>query len=256
MAIEVGVAVPVLLAAALMVLPRAGFSRSPRSGRRRLDARNRRALAVAIGITAVGVLLSVPIWLTLPVAAAGAAIARALPSRRAQPSEIEMRELASIFDLLAACLDAGLPAGMAITAVLQAGEPTSAHGVEGAAGTRDLRRIDTADRSALGALSEVSALLALGAEPQVAWRPAAEHPELVALAGAACRSALGGVRLADAARDSAAELRERCRRASERSAARAAVAMTAPLAVCFLPAFVCLGLAPVIIGLVSSMHIW
>jgi hypothetical protein len=32
--------------------------------------------------------------------------------------------------------------------------------------------------------------------------------------------------------------------------------MTAPLTVCFLPAFLCLGLAPTIIGMVTSIHLW
>ena len=32
--------------------------------------------------------------------------------------------------------------------------------------------------------------------------------------------------------------------------------MTAPLGLCFLPAFLCLGLAPVVVGLLASLHLF
>jgi hypothetical protein len=32
--------------------------------------------------------------------------------------------------------------------------------------------------------------------------------------------------------------------------------MTAPLGLCFLPAFLCLGLAPVVVGLLSTLHLF
>jgi pilus assembly protein TadC len=41
-----------------------------------------------------------------------------------------------------------------------------------------------------------------------------------------------------------------------RAAGRAGVLMTAPLGICFLPAFLCLGLAPVVVGLLGQLEIF
>ena len=49
--------------------------------------------------------------------------------------------------------------------------------------------------------------------------------------------------------------REEARQESARAAGRAGVLMTAPLGVCFLPAFLCLGLAPVVLGLLGHLTI-
>ena len=40
------------------------------------------------------------------------------------------------------------------------------------------------------------------------------------------------------------------------AAGRAGVLITAPLGLCFLPAFLCLGLAPAVIGLLGTLHLW
>ena len=45
------------------------------------------------------------------------------------------------------------------------------------------------------------------------------------------------------------ELRDAARRAAE----RAGVAISGPLGLCFLPAFICLGIVPVVVGLASSV---
>lgn len=259
-------AVLALIAAATLLLPgpAAGPARTTRS-RRRLDSTSRRTLVLAAGVLAAGVLLSLPPWMTLISTAGAALAARLAPARRRPADAAVLRDLAGTLDLLATCLDAGLPVGPSISAVLQAldrsvGAPTVSDRPprvvrdRSSGGAGDRRADDAA--GARAALAEVAALLALGADPDSAWRPAAAHPELAVLAAAGRRSAAGGVRLADAVREAAADLRGRCRDMAGRSAARAGVAMTAPLAVCFLPAFVCLGLAPVVIGLVSTLHIW
>lgn len=243
----------VLVAAALWLWPEGGVVPRRRRTRRRWDPAVRRMLVIGAGTVAAGVLLSVPWWAVLVLTVTAVAGARFAPTRRRPLDVAGMRDLAGTLDLVATCLDAGLPVGRSITAVLRALE-ASAGEATGASSQHASQHGGSPDPRV--ALAEVAALLALGTDAEGAWRPAAAIPELAELATAARRSAVGGVRLADAVRESAAELRSRCRAAGERSAARAGVAMTAPLAVCFLPAFVCLGLAPVVIGMVSTLHIW
>lgn len=105
-------------------------------------------------------------------------------------------------------------------------------------------------------LRSVAALFELGASPVVAWEPADGHPDLRELAGAARRSAVAGTPVAEAARQQAALLRAARAAEVQRSAGRAGVAMTAPLGLCFLPAFLCLGLAPVVVGLLGTLGIF
>lgn len=244
-----------LIAGALVVAPPGRLGVGPPM-RRRWDPRLRRAVLAGVGAGAAGSLLGLPWWCDLTVAALAAVMIRLGPRRRRGPSPVELRDIAAVLDLVAVCLDAGLTITGAIGAALLAGRHggIDADAPDATAGPRAPEAGPVT--GALGALAEVVALLRLGADPVTAWRPAAGHDVLDALAGAAQRSALGGVRLADAARESAADVRTRCRRLGARSAGRASVAITAPLTVCFLPAFVCLGLAPVIVSLVSTLHLW
>ena len=102
----------------------------------------------------------------------------------------------------------------------------------------------------------VAAMLALGAPPSTAWQPADLDDDLAPIAAAARRSAAGGGGLAQAVREHAAQLRADAAAASVRAAGRAGVLMTAPLGICFLPAFLCLGLAPVVVGLLGQLEIF
>ena len=135
-------------------------------------------------------------------------------------------ELAGSWELLAVCLRAGLPVATAVSA---ATEPLA-----GPIG-RQLRR--------------VAGLLALGADPATAWAGTAELPALVAFARAAGRSAGTGAALAHVAAAEAERLRAELLDSAQARAQRAAVHITGPLGLCFLPAFLVLGIAPVVIGL-------
>lgn len=225
----------VAAAGALVLLPRARLrpARPARAASR--PASLRRALVIGLGVSATAVLFGLPIAVTLIGGPAAAIVAARVRGRRHGPTEAELREMAGFLDLFAACLDGGCATDAAMAACLDAG----------------LLRGGPAD-----AFGQTRALLSLGSDAPTAWQPLARYPPLAPLANSATRSAMGGVRLADAARETAAELRARQRAAADRRAARAGVAMTAPLALCFLPAFVCLGLAPTIIGLISSLHLW
>ena len=105
-------------------------------------------------------------------------------------------------------------------------------------------------------LESVAAMLSLGADAQTAWRAADSVEELAPLAAAARRSAAGGGRLAQSVREHASTLRADDAASDLRAAGRAGVLMTAPLGICFLPAFLCLGLAPVVVGLLGQLDIF
>jgi pilus assembly protein TadC len=96
-------------------------------------------------------------------------------------------------------------------------------------------------------------MLELGADSDEAWRIAKDSPDLHAAASAARRSAESGAKLASAFERAAAQLRVDARTAAELRAQRVGVWSIAPLGLCFLPAFVCLGIVPVIAGLVSDV---
>lgn len=137
--------------------------------------------------------------------------------------------LAAAWELLAVCLQAGLPVATAVAA--------SAAGLDGDAGER-LRR--------------VAGLLALGADPASAWGGIEHRPALATFARAASRSACTGAALAQVARAEAERVRSVLLDAAEARAQRAAVLIAGPLGLCFLPAFLVLGIAPVVIGLAGQ----
>jgi Flp pilus assembly protein TadB len=100
----------------------------------------------------------------------------------------------------------------------------------------------------IGAVREVAGLARLGAGPVAAWRPL-EDTVLGDLALLARRSSDSGVRLGEQTRTLAAQIRQQCADRSHAAARRAGVWAMAPLGLCFLPAFFCLGVLPVIAGL-------
>ncbi|MFI9381174.1 type II secretion system F family protein [Kutzneria sp. NPDC052558] len=140
--------------------------------------------------------------------------------------------LAATWDLLAACLRAGLPVPIAIRAVAADAPPGCAE---------VLRR--TAD------------LLSLGADPMRAWAPALADPQTEALARGARRSAQSGTALAEVADGLARHIRAAAVDTAEARAQRSAVLITGPLGLCFLPAFICLGVVPVVVGLAGRLLI-
>lgn len=140
--------------------------------------------------------------------------------------------LAATWDLLAACLRSGLPVATAVAAV-----------------------VDDLPKDAAQALRATADLLTLGADPVEAWLPAMACPQTAALARGARRTARSGTALADVATELAATVRAVATDAAEATAQRAGVLITAPLGLCFLPAFVCLGIAPVVAGLADQLSL-
>lgn len=146
-------------------------------------------------------------------------------ARRAPPR----RELALCLDLVAAALRGGqpLPAALVLAAPA-ASEPTATE------------------------LTRVARLLRLGADPVEAWRGVADDEVLAPVAQAACRSADSGIRLAHGLQRVGEDIRAGVRAAAEARAQRAGILAMAPLGLCFLPAFVCLGVVPAVVGIAGK----
>ncbi|WP_186818341.1 type II secretion system F family protein, partial [Nocardia ninae] len=110
------------------------------------------------------------------------------------------------------------------------------------------------------ALRRAADLLALGADPATAWERAAADEtgragaeEVESLARMARRSARSGASLAVAVGELAEQRRSAVEDAAAAKAERAGVLIGGPLGLCFLPAFVCLGIVPVVIGLAGRV---
>lgn len=101
-------------------------------------------------------------------------------------------------------------------------------------------------------LSQIARLLRLGAAPVEAWRTVPDDARLASLAAVSLRSATSGIRLAGAWEQLAGELRAERRAQALAKAHRAGVFAMAPLGLCFLPAFVCLGVIPDVLGVVRG----
>ncbi|ONK13058.1 type II secretion system F family protein [Streptomyces sp. MP131-18] len=150
------------------------------------------------------------------------------PWRRAGESEDPRLALAT--ELLAACLIAGSSPGPAAEAVGAA--------LGGPLGER-LRR--------------AARELRLGGEPGAVWGGLGRLPGAAGLARRLELAEAGGTPVVATVTAEAAESRARRRRAAQIRARRAAVHVTGPLGLCFLPAFLLIGVAPVVIGMAGEL---
>lgn len=105
-------------------------------------------------------------------------------------------------------------------------------------------------------LATVGHRLALGVDPPMVWREVAAHPQLGAFGRAALRAHESGASVAGAVRQLGEELRARERAAVEARAKSVEVKAAAPLGACFLPAFVLLGVVPMVVGVFSSIDLF
>lgn len=106
------------------------------------------------------------------------------------------------------------------------------------------------------ALRYAAGLLALGADPVTAWAPSvgtAADDHTLALLRLARRSARSGAALSDGVAELAVSIRHQATDSAVAAAERASVVIAGPLGVCFLPAFVCLGVVPVVAGLAGDV---
>lgn len=102
-------------------------------------------------------------------------------------------------------------------------------------------------------LTAVVQAISLGVPAGEAWaaQTVGGPPALRAVAAALVRSSVSGASPGAAIEALAAEQRERQRLGGEAAARRAGVVMVAPLGLCFLPAFVLVGVVPLVAGLLG-----
>ena len=103
------------------------------------------------------------------------------------------------------------------------------------------------------ALAPVTAALRLGADPTRAWLMVGSVESLAPIADAVVRSARSGAPLARLLSRLADDLRRDHHRSVEVAARAAGVRAVAPLALCFLPAFLLLGVVPVVASLAGAL---
>lgn len=133
-------------------------------------------------------------------------------------------------DLLAACLAAGAAPGEAAAAVGASLDGPAAEGLRRAA-----------------------AELRLGGDPAAVWARFGRLPGAAGLARRLELAQTSGAPVAGVVAAEAAECRARRLRAAQGRARRAAVYATGPLGLCFLPAFLLIGVAPVVLGLAREL---
>jgi pilus assembly protein TadC len=155
------------------------------------------------------------------------------PPRRSAPRRVtDPLAAASSFDVLAACLRSG----MAVSTAASATAPSA---------PLALARV----------FHRAADLLALGAEPATAWTNPDDRVDdhADALLRLARRSASSGAALAHGIAELAEQSRREAVDAATAAAERASVLIAGPLGLCYLPAFVCLGIVPVVAGLAGDV---
>lgn len=157
--------------------------------------------------------------------------ARGGSGRRGGPTFPDgLHDTAMMLELVAAMLDAGSGIGRALELVAA-----------------------SASKEYTKALRPVVSALAIGAEWEVAWRSSEVRlPEILELRDALGFAALTGAPSSAILYAQAARLRRERFRAAEKRAASLGVKLVIPLGLCSLPAFICLGVVPVLLALVPS----
>lgn len=195
-----------------------------------------RALAAVGAGGAIALIVGLP-WGA--VVGAGCAVACHVVLGRLEPSAVRTRrrrlaaDVPVTVDLMAACLRSGSTPVAAAEAVARA--------VGGPVGD---------------ALHGVVALLRLGGDPAESWTVLAKDEELTTLGRAMGRAMSSGAPASTALDHVATEARERRRLLAEEAARKVGVRVAAPLGLCFLPAFVLLGVVPVVAGIASTVELW
>lgn len=138
-----------------------------------------------------------------------------------------LRDTAMMLELIGAMLDAGAGLGRSLELVAALAAPEL---------NRPLRPVVSA--------------LAIGADWETAWRSSeVRSPELLALRDALSFAALTGAPSSAILYAQAARVRRTRFRAAEKRAAALGVKLVIPLGLCSLPAFVCLGVVPVLLAI-------
>lgn len=182
------------------------------------------AIAVLIG-GAIGVAVGLLVTPT-----AGIYLHKRQPTWSQQDQQQILTDLPFAADLMTACLLAGCPVSSATE--------IAADAIGGPLGRR---------------LAWVSTQLRLGADAEPTWALLSKDPALGQLSRTMIRATQSGTPVADALTRLADDARDASRAAAAAAARRVGVKAVAPLGLCFLPAFVLLGIVPVVADLASAL---
>lgn len=198
-------------------------------------------------LPSVGVAVVLALAAVLAVSGRGGAHRRLLRQRRLHPeggrngdggttagppglSGGGLRDTAMMLELIGAMLDAGSGIGRALELIAHSASPEY---------HRSLRPVVSA--------------LAIGADWETAWRSSESRtPELLVLRQALGFAALTGAPSSAILYAQAARLRRERYRAAEKRAAALGVRLVVPLGLCSLPAFICLGVVPVLLAMLPT----
>jgi Flp pilus assembly protein TadB len=156
--------------------------------------------------------------------------------RRAEPPAMRRRrlrvraELPHLVGLLASAVRGGLPPATALHLVCVA-----------------------LPGPAADALGSLPARIAIGVDPVEVWRTLEADPALAPLGRTLARSVRTGEPVAEALERLGLELAALARAEVEDAARRVGVQAAVPLGVCLLPAFLLLGIVPVVVGLMGDL---
>jgi pilus assembly protein TadC len=210
----------------------AGLRATPRPGRVVVPATVACVLAAAAVAVVVGGVLGMLLGLVVGVAGPRA-LAGLEPAAARREREQLVAELPLLLDLLGACLAGGASLPRAASAVAAA--------LPGPCGRRLAAVVDS---------------FAVGAPPEQAWLAlgggVVDDP-LGPAARVLARAGEGGTPVAATVRRLAADARAAGLAAGSQAARRVGVLVVAPLGLCFLPAFVLLGVVPVVVGLAAPL---
>jgi len=188
-------------------------------------------LAAAAGATFVSGPAGVPAallagWLTWRL------VARSEPPSQRRRREAVLRDLPGLVHLLATALESGCDVGEAVRLVC-----------------------DVLPGPAADSLTSVPARLGLGVDPREAWGQVLDDPALAPLGRAMVRAERSGSSVTSEVARLADELGESARLRVEERARTVGVKAAVPLGVCLLPSFVLIGIVPLVVGLLSSLHL-
>jgi pilus assembly protein TadC len=195
---------------------------------RRLGSATVTGVAVALATVSFGVL-------SLIMGAAAVAASYYLLGRLAREVDAKRdqrlaRDVSQVCDLLVVCLEAGLPLRVAAAAVARSWEGPMAE-----------------------ELAAVTAKVRLGIDEQRAWAEFGASPPLAKLGRELSRGVDSGVSLTSRVAALGVDARREAAAAAETDAKKVGVSSVLPLMACFLPAFVLIGVVPIVGGMVLHL---
>ena len=158
-----------------------------------------------------------------------ARLLREIKSKRGGGRSTNTRHVVQVADLLSSLMAAGLDVTTCVTIVAEA-----------------------VPQPARASLAAVARALHLGAPPEAAWQSVMRDESWQPIATAMARSSRSGAPLASVLSSTADELRREQVRHIQVTARSAGVRAVGPLAACFLPGYLLLGVVPVVASLAGS----